>query len=98
MTQVKLTENALNDACECLKTLAHPHRLKMVRALLKKPLTVGELAKLCKIQSHMASEHLGMMRDRGLLIAKKEGRQVFYSVAEPSLATIMGCIEKRFGK
>jgi predicted transcriptional regulator len=59
---------------------------------------VGELAEECGIQSHMASEHLKMMKDRGLLKAKRQGRKVFYTIAEPSLCTIISCIEKRFGK
>ena len=35
---------ALEEAAECLKTLAHPHRLRMVQMLLRGRYTVGELA------------------------------------------------------
>ena len=84
-------------AAECLKTLAHPHRLRMVQMLLGGEYTVGELAKACEIPSHMASEHLGRMKDRGLLAVERRGRKVYYSVAEEGLSGIMNCIEKRFG-
>ncbi len=83
-------------AAECLRTLAHPHRLRMVQMLLRGEHPVGELAEACNIASHMASEHLGKMRDRGLLSSSRRGRKIFYSVAEPHLADIMDCIEGRF--
>ena len=44
---------ALTQAAECLKTLAHPHRLRMVQMLLQGKYTVGELAEACEIPSHM---------------------------------------------
>ena len=52
----KLTSlEALGQAAECLKTLAHPHRLRMVQMLLRGRYTVGQLAEACAIPSHMAS-------------------------------------------
>jgi DNA-binding transcriptional ArsR family regulator len=97
-TKTKLTSlEALAQAAECLKTLAHPHRLRIVQLLLQGQYTVGELAEACEIPSHMASEHLRLMQRCGFLKADKEGRCVYYSVAEPHLANIMSCIESRFG-
>jgi DNA-binding transcriptional ArsR family regulator len=94
----KLTHlDALAQAAECLRTLAHPHRLRMVQMLLRGEYTVGELAEACGIQSHMASEHLGRMKDRGLLRMERRGRSVYYGIAEEGLAGILNCIETRFG-
>lgn len=90
--------SALAEAAECLKTLAHPHRLRMVQMLLQGRYSVGELAEACEIPSHMASEHLKLMQRMGLLDAERDGRFVYYTVAEPHLASIMSCIEARFGK
>jgi len=89
---------ALEEAAECLKTLAHPHRLRIVQMLLRGRYTVGELAEACGIPSHMASEHLRLMQRCGLLTSEKEGRKAFYSVAEPHLASIMQCVEARFDR
>ena len=61
-----------------------PHRL------------VATSTEACGIPSHMASEHLGKMKDRGLLTAERRGRQIFYQVSEPHLANIMACVEARF--
>ena len=97
-TQLKLTDlSALGEAAECLKTLAHPHRLRMVQMLLKGEFTVGELAEACEIPSHMASEHLRLMQRCGFLTPNKQGRCTYYEIAEPHLKSIMKCIEARFG-
>jgi DNA-binding transcriptional ArsR family regulator len=88
---------ALAEAAECLRTLAHPARLRMVQLLLQGDHTVGELAEACDLPSHMASEHLGLMRDRGLLQSERQGRYIYYRIAEEGLAGIMQCIQNRFG-
>ena len=97
-TKIKLTNlDSLGEAAECLRTLAHPHRLRMVQMLLQGKYTVGELADACEIPSHMASEHLRLMQRCGFLSAEKEGRFVYYTISEPHLGNIMNCIEGRFG-
>ena len=88
---------SLEEASECLKTLAHPYRLRMVQMMLRGRYTVGELADACEIASPLASEHLRLMKLCGMLTAEKEGRKTFYRVAEPHLADIMRCVEGRFG-
>src|ERR1700751_724075 len=94
----KLTPlEALEQAAECLKTLAHPHRLRMVQMLLGGRYTVGELAEACGIPSHMASEHLRLIPRCRSLANNKDARKAFYRIAEPHLADIMACIEARFG-
>ena len=89
--------DALGQAAECLRTLAHPHRLRIVQMLLGGRYMVGELAEACGIPSHMASEHLRLMQRCGFLTAAKEGRCTYYTIAEPHLANIMACIEARLG-
>lgn len=87
----------LEMAAECLRTIAHPHRLRMIQMLLDKRYTVGELADACEIQSHLASGHLRLMKHCGLLEPERDGRKTYYRVAEPHLANIMMCIKSRFG-
>jgi len=90
--------DALSQAAECLRVLAHPHRLRMVQMLLMGRYSVGELAAACELPTPMASEHLRLMQRCGFLTSQKEGRHVYYSIAEPHLKDIMKCIESRFGK
>ena len=87
---------AFAQAAECLKILAHPVRLRMVQLLLVGRYTVGELAEDCEVPDNVASEHLRLMQRCGFFTSEREGRRVFYKVAEPHLADIMSCIESRF--
>jgi DNA-binding transcriptional ArsR family regulator len=97
-TKLRLTDlDALGQAAECLKTLAHPHRLRMVQMLLQGDYAVNELAEACNLPSAMASEHLRLMQRCGFLTSRKEGRKVYYQVAEPHLKNILKCVEERFG-
>jgi DNA-binding transcriptional ArsR family regulator len=84
------------DAAECLRTLAHPVRLRIVQLLLHGRYTVGELAEDCGIQDNVGSEHLRLLQRCGFLTSERDGRRVYYSVAEPHLEQLMACIEGRF--
>ncbi len=87
---------ALEQAAECLKIIAHPWRLRMIQMMLADRHMVSELAEACDIAPNMASEHLRLMQRAGLLESERDGRRVYYKVAEPHLADIMRCIEARF--
>lgn len=87
---------AFAQAAECFKTLAHPVRLRFVQLLLYGRYTVGELAEDCGVPDNVASEHLRLMQRCGFFTSQREGRKVYYQVAEPHLADIMKCVEGRF--
>ena len=87
----------LTRAAECLKTIAHPVRLRMVELLLEGEYTVGELAEACDVPSPVASGHLGIMRDRGLLGLERRGQRTFYHVRQRGLAGIMSCVRGQLG-
>lgn len=94
----QLDIEALSLAAECLKTLAHPHRLQIVQLLLSgKQLSVNEIAEHCELNQPTTSDHLRLMQRCGFLQSQRSGRTVYYSVAEPHLADIMLCIQNRFG-
>ena len=83
-------------AAECLKVLAHPHRLRIVEMLLKDRYTVGELAEKCEIPSNIASGHLRLMQRCGFLAPERDGRNVYYRITEPCLKKIIACVRDRF--
>lgn len=91
-----LNMDALTEAAECLKALAHPVRIRMVQLLLSGRYTVGEIAEDCGIAENLASEHLRLMQRCGFFTSERDGRRVYYQVAEPHLEDLMRCIEGRF--
>ena len=89
---------ALSQAAECLKTLAHPHRLQIVQLLLAgDSVTVNEIAEACGLNQPTTSDHLRLMQRCGFLISVRDGRTVYYQISEPHLEDIMNCIRNRFG-
>jgi DNA-binding MarR family transcriptional regulator len=71
-------------------------RIRIVQLLLHGRYTVGEIAEDCGIAENLASEHLRLMQKCGFFSRTREGRCVYYEVAEPHLAQIINCIESRF--
>jgi DNA-binding transcriptional ArsR family regulator len=89
--------DGLEAATRCLKTVAHPVRLRILELLLTGEHTVGELAELCEVEQWTASEHLGRLRDRGILSQERRGRKVYYKVLAPSVDGIVRCMQRNFG-
>jgi len=95
-SELNLTDlDALGRAAECLKVLAHPHRLRMIQMLMAGRYTVGELAEACELPTAMASEHLRLMQRCGFMSSEKEGRKVYYRVIDSNLRSLMKCVEER---
>ncbi len=88
----------LSQAAECLRLLAHPHRLRIVEMLLAERYTVGQLAEACGVASHVASAHLRLMQRCGMLSQQRDGRKTYYRVCEPCLREFLVCIRHRFTK
>ncbi|MFN8389399.1 MAG: metalloregulator ArsR/SmtB family transcription factor [Bdellovibrionota bacterium] len=91
-----LTRDEFKKAAECLRVLAHPHRLEMLSLLLEQRMTVGELGSRCGVASAVCSEHLRTMERCGFLTSERDGRFVFYSVCEPQIKNILSCMRKKF--
>jgi ArsR family transcriptional regulator, zinc-responsive transcriptional repressor len=82
----------LCEATECLRIVAHPVRLRIVEILMQGRFQVHEIANLCELVPHQTSEHLRLLRGRGLLTAERQGRSVYYRIADPRLPALIGCI------
>ena len=83
----------LAEAAECLRALGHPVRLRLVEVLMQGEFPVKDLAALCELPPHMMSEHLRLLQARGMLTARRQGREVYYRIADPRLPTLIGCIQ-----
>ncbi len=91
-TQELLPEEVLAQAAECLRAIAHPHRLRMLELLLKGKYTVGQLAEICGIPSNVASEHLRLLQRCGVLAREREGRRTYYRVAKRQVGRLLQCV------
>jgi DNA-binding transcriptional ArsR family regulator len=70
---------------ELCKSLTDPKRLLMLRALRSGECSVGELAEMVGMTLPNASQHLSVLRHAGLVLARREGTTVHYSLLEPRI-------------
>ncbi|HEX2347036.1 MAG TPA: metalloregulator ArsR/SmtB family transcription factor [Ktedonobacterales bacterium] len=71
------------------QALADPLRLDILRELLGGPATVSELTALTGATQPNISNHLALLRERGLVRATREGRQMRYEVRDPAVAALI---------
>lgn len=94
----QLDFEALSQAAECLRALAHPSRLQIVQLLMTgNRFSVNELADACDLTQPTTSDHLRLMQRCGFLTSERDGRTVYYEILEQHLHDIMECIQRRFG-
>ena len=64
------------------RALNDPKRLMILYAVAERPRSVGELCELLDLPQANASQHLAVLRDRGLVQAEREGNRVIYSLRD----------------
>lgn len=67
------------------QVLADPKRLRLLNELRTGERPVGELADALGVAYSNASQHLGIMRDAGLVVTRREGTSIFYRLAYPQI-------------
>ena len=67
------------------KVFSHPKRLEIINTLRDEEMSVGDLGERLGLTSANLSQHLAMMRERHILVSRKEGNVVYYRIANPRL-------------
>jgi len=80
---------AASQACGLLKVLGNPDRLLLLCQLIEGPLCVSELENILGIQQPTLSQQLGVLRDEALVTTRREGKQIFYSIASSEAMAVM---------
>ncbi|WP_229517245.1 ArsR/SmtB family transcription factor [Paraburkholderia terrae] len=84
------------DACALLKVLANPDRLLLMCQLSQGELSVGELEEQLGIRQPTLSQQLGVLRENDLVATRREGKNIFYSVASPQALAVMAVLYEQF--
>jgi ArsR family transcriptional regulator len=84
------------------KAIAHPHRLELLEQLAQGERSVERLAERVALSVANASQHLQQMRRAGLVAARREGKYVFYALADDSvlnlIASLRGVAERHLAE
>jgi DNA-binding transcriptional ArsR family regulator len=67
------------------QTLANPKRLEIIAHLRDGEKTVTELMDVMQISQANLSQHLGLMRQKGVVIARREGLNIYYRLSNPKI-------------
>lgn len=95
MNVYEISAEKLDDAANMLRAIAHPLRISIINLLDNgNRLSVSEIHEVLKIEQSTASHHLGILRDKGVLIAKREGKNTYYSLKHNLMSQIVDCISK----
>ncbi|HRO98585.1 MAG TPA: metalloregulator ArsR/SmtB family transcription factor [Flavobacteriales bacterium] len=79
---------------ELLRVTAHPQRLAILDALRHhERMCNRELQQLLGIEQAILSQHLTLMKDRGILACHKEGKFTFWEVRRTELLNVLDCLE-----
>ncbi|MCB0532167.1 MAG: helix-turn-helix transcriptional regulator [Lewinellaceae bacterium] len=86
MVNIQFNATQLNFCTELMRALAHPLRLRMIDLLqTHQPASVQTIYTEMKIEQSVASQHLRILRDAGLVYTQRRGKFVEYLLNEPLL-------------
>ena len=86
-----ITESVVEEAASMLHVLGHSQRLRICGMLLRERLCVNALANRLGDHPNAVSQHLNMMKAMGLLTSTRNGKQVFYEVADNRIRCLLKC-------
>jgi len=95
MVEIKeLDADRLDIAASMLKAMAHPMRIAILKHLEgNKRLTVTQIHEFLGIEQSTTSHHLGILKDKGVLCSKREGKNTFYFLKYEILSKIIDCLQ-----
>jgi len=94
---IKNMQDALRQfKAEFFQALAHPTRIAIVEQLRDGELSAGALIQRLGIEQANASQHLAVLRGKNILLSRKAGNQVFYSVRHPLIIDVLDVMRRYF--
>ena len=88
-----ISMSTVADAARVLKCIGHPVRLRIIELLDNGgEMTVTEIQAAVDLGQAAASQHLTLMRDKGILSAHRDGVNVFYAVSDDKVVRVIDCL------
>ena len=81
---------------EIFQALAHPTRIAIVELLREGEMPAGKLIERLGLEQANASQHLSVLRSKQIVVNRKEGNQVFYSLRSPLLIDVLDIMRRYF--
>ncbi len=95
MAKTQLDMHKLDAAASRLRSIAHPMRIAIIGLLESNgKMNVTSIYERLKIEQAAASHHLNILKSKGILESKRDGKNTFYYLKHSALSTILECINK----
>ena len=94
MSRQNLKQQIYSQVARIGKVVGHGHRLELLEYLAQGERTVEALAKLTGLSVANTSQHLRVMRQSGLVQARKDGLYVYYSLADDEIVRLLASMRK----
>lgn len=78
------------------QVLANPTRIHIIECLREGEWSVKSIQEQLGVEASNTSQHLAVLRSKGLVATRKEGNQVFYSLRDPLLTEVLDAMKKYF--
>jgi DNA-binding transcriptional ArsR family regulator len=91
-----LKEELRRFKADIFQALGHPTRIAIVEALREGELPAGKLVETLNLEQANASQHLSVLRAKRIVVNRKAGNQVFYSLRDPVLIEVLDILRRYF--
>ncbi|MGE5241070.1 MAG: ArsR/SmtB family transcription factor [Bacteroidota bacterium] len=90
-------EEDIHLASRSLKAMAHPLRLKILCVLgSSTEVSVQEIVEQVGTSQSNISQHLSILRDKGILASRKDANKVYYRISDPKILQLIGSLREAF--
>lgn len=91
-----MNDTDVDNVAALLKTMAHPIRLKILCLLQDREMAVGEIRDEVKTTNANVSQHLTLLRSKGIISYRKDANFIFNRIADPRILELMVTLKTIF--
>ncbi len=95
---LKVMRKHAGAAAAMMAALSHEARLRVLCDLVEGERTAGELVQRSGLGQSALSQHLARLREEGLVATRRDGQSIFYRIADPNAARILGVLHDIYCK
>ena len=85
-------DRSFDREAEILKVLGHPVRLKIVAGLMSQSCNVKKIWECLGLPQATVSQHLALLKNKGIIEGRRDGVEVFYQVTCPSSRRVVSSL------
>jgi len=91
-----MNDRDVENVAALLKTMAHPIRLKILCLLQEREMTVGEIRDEVKTTNANVSQHLSILRNKGIISCRKDANFIFNNITDQRVVNLIMTMRNLF--